>query len=38
MRAIMLLIGLLIGVVIGWVSFTILANNGIEYSLPHLPR
>ena len=38
MRVVMFLIGLVIGVVIGWVAFTILANYGFEYSLSRLPR
>ena len=36
--AAMFLIGLVIGVGLGWVAFTILANYGFDYSLPHLPK
>lgn len=37
MRAVMFLIGLIVGAALGWGAFTILANYGFDYSLPHLP-
>lgn len=37
MRAVMFLIGLVLGVTLTWVAFNILANLGFDFRLPHLP-
>lgn len=37
MRAVLFLIGLVVGVGLGWIAFIVLANYGIDYSLPRLP-
>ena len=37
MRAMMFLIGLVLGVGLTWVAFNILANFGIDIRLPHWP-
>lgn len=37
MRAVMFLIGLGLGVTLGWAAFIILANHGFDYRVPHLP-
>lgn len=37
MRAALFLVGLVIGAGLGWAAFIILANHGLDYSLPNLP-
>lgn len=37
MRAILFLTGLAIGASLGWAVFLILANYGVDYSIPLLP-
>lgn len=37
MRAVIFLIGLAVGAGLTWAAFTILANYGVDYRLPHSP-